>query len=141
MREAASSVPAAHSVLAQLRRFATVGLVSNLLLYGAYLGLTSLGMAPKLAMSALYAVGVLSTYAVNNFWSFGRQRLSARTFTRYLSTQGLGYAINFGLLWWLVDQLRLPHQMVQALAILLVAIVLFGLNRYWVFARTAGEGE
>jgi len=141
MRDAASSVPGVHGALGQLRRFATVGLVSNLLLYGAYLGLTSLGMAPKLAMSALYAFGVLSTYAVNSLWSFGRPRLSADTFKRYLSAQGLGYVFNFGLLWGLVDQLHLPHQAVQALAIVLVAVLLFALNRYWVFARTAGEGE
>jgi len=141
MRDAASSLPAAQGVTRQFRRFATVGLVSNLMLYVAYLGLTSLGMAPKLAMSVLYAVGVLSTYAVNSLWSFGRPRLSADTFKRYLSAQGLGYVFNFGLLWGLVDQLHLPHQAVQALAIVLVAGLLFALNRYWVFVGTAGEGE
>lgn len=140
MRDSASPVPAAHGVLGQFRRFATVGLVSNLLLYGAYLGLTGLGMAPKIAMAALYATGVLATYAVNNRWSFGRSRLSAGSFTRYLCAQALGFAFNLALLWVLVDLQQWPHQAVQAIAIVLVAMLLFGLNRYWVFARRVGGG-
>ena len=140
MSAGTSSAPPLNGVLGQFRRFATVGLMSNVLLYGAYLGLTGLGLAPKLAMSALYAVGVLATYAVNNLWSFGRPRLAAATFTRYLCAQGMGFALNLGLLWILVDHLQWPHQAVQALAIVVVAMALFGLNRYWVFASPAGKG-
>lgn len=140
MRAGALSVSDTHGLVGQFRRFATVGLVSNLLLYGAYLGLTSLGIAPKMAMSLLYAVGVAATYAVNNLWSFGRPSLSAGSFTRYLCAQGLGFAFNLAMLWALVDHLHWPHQAVQALAVVLVALLLFGLNRYWVFARPAGEG-
>lgn len=137
MSDGVSPMPATQGVLSQFRRFAVVGLLSNLLLYGAYLGLTGLGVEPKIAMTALYATGVLATYAVNNLWSFGRARLSAASFTRYLGAQGLGFAFNLGLLWVMVDFLHWPHQAVQALAIVLVAALLFGLNRYWVFAPPA----
>ncbi len=138
MSHGAATTTATHGALGQFRRFATVGLVSNLLLYGAYLGLTSLGVAPKIAMTVLYATGVLVTYALNNRWSFGRSRLSAASFTRYLCAQALGFAFNLGLLWALVDLLHWPHQAVQALAIVLVAVLLFGLNRHWVFAPPVG---
>jgi len=123
----------------QFRRFAAVGLVSNLCLYGAYLFLTDLGVAPKIAMSALYAVGMTGTYVLNGLWSFGRARLSSQTFTKYLLAHGTGFTFNLGLLWFLVDLMQWQHQLVQALAIVLVAILLFILNRFWVFVPPPGN--
>ena len=43
----------------QAFRFAVVGFSSNLVLYLVYLGLTSIGLGYKIAMSILYVVGVL----------------------------------------------------------------------------------
>lgn len=130
----------ANGIVGQLRRFATVGVFSNFLLYVAYLGLTTLGMAPILVMSLLYAVGVGMTYIINNRWSFSMPRLCAGSFARYMCAHGLGYGCNLGLLWLFVDHLHWPHQVVQAIAIIIVALLLFGLNRYWVFVRPAESG-
>ena len=41
------------SLRAQIFRFALVGVASNLLLYAAYIGLTSIGVGPKLAMTKI----------------------------------------------------------------------------------------
>ena len=64
----------------QFLRYAFVGLSSNLVLYLAYLGLTALGMGPRLAMSILYAVGVTVTFAVNRRWSFSHDGLGGSAF-------------------------------------------------------------
>jgi putative flippase GtrA len=119
---------------AQFLRYATVGLVSNLLLYLAYLGLTTTGFGHKTAMTLLYATGVLITFVANRSWSFEHQGFAHAAFVRYVIAYILGYLINFSLLWIAVDQLHLPHQGVQAVAVVLVAISLFLMHKYWVFA-------
>jgi putative flippase GtrA len=123
------------SALGQLRRFASVGLLSNLALYGAYLLVTASGVTPKLAMSVLYVAGVLVTFVLNGWWTFGLRRLGACALGRYMIAHGMGFGLNLLLLWLMVDQWLWSHQLVQAFAIVAVACMLFALNRYWVFAR------
>ena len=118
----------------QFLRYAFVGLSSNLVLYLAYLGLTALGMGPRLAMSILYAVGVTVTFAVNRRWSFSHDGLGGSAFVRYVMAYLAGYLINLGLLSFGVGRLHLPHQAVQAAAIVIVAVSLFLMHKYWVFA-------
>ena len=118
----------------QFLRYATVGLASNLLLYLAYLGLTAAGLGYKAAMTLLYACGVLITFMANRSWSFEHRGLTRAAFVRYVMAYILGYLLNFVLLWFAVDRLHLPHQGVQAVAVVLVAISLFLMHKYWVFA-------
>ncbi len=118
----------------QFLRYATVGLASNLLLYLAYIGLTTVGFGHKTAMTMLYATGVLITFVANRNWSFEHQGFAHAALIRYVIAYFLGYLLNFSLLWIAVDHLHLPHQGVQAVAVLLVAISLFLMHKYWVFA-------
>ncbi|MDD5389278.1 MAG: GtrA family protein [Gallionellaceae bacterium] len=124
----------------QLLRYATIGLASNLLLYLAYLGLTIFGLGHKTAMTLLYVSGVLVTFAANRRWSFGHRGLARAAFVRYVIAYILGYLLNLALLWIAVDRLHLPHQGVQAVAIVLVAINLFFMHKYWVFASEIRNG-
>lgn len=119
---------------AQFLRYATVGLASNLLLYLAYLGITATGLGHKTAMTLLYVSGVLITFVANRSWSFAHRGLAQAAFIRYVIAYILGYLLNFALLWFAVDRLHLPHQGVQAVAVVLVAISLFLMHKYWVFA-------
>lgn len=120
-------------------RFAVVGLASNAVLYLLYLGLTAAGFGPKLAMSLVYAIGVIQTFYFNRIWSFRHQDRVHSTFTRYLLAYAFGYLLNFFLLWLAVDGLNLPHQGVQAVAVLVVAMSSFLINKYWVFAAPARD--
>ena len=123
----------------QALRYATVGLASNLLLYLAYLGVTATGLGHKTAMTLIYVLGVLATFVANRLWSFGHRGAAHAALARYAIAYGVGYLLNLALLWLAVDRLRLPHQGVQAMAILLVAGSLFLMQKYWVFApRSAG---
>lgn len=119
---------------AQFLRYATVGLASNLLLYLAYLGITATGLGHKTAMTLLYVSGVLITFVANRSWSFAHRGLAQAAFIRYVIAYIVGYLLNFALLWFAVDRLHLPHQGVQAVAVVLVAIGLFLMHKYWVFA-------
>lgn len=123
----------APSALGQVVRYAVVGLASNALLYLAYLALTSAGVEPKLAMSLLYALGVIQTFYFNKTWSFRHGGTHGPAFIRYCISYGLGYLFNLVALYVLADRLGHPHQIVQGALIICTAVLLFLLQKLWVF--------
>lgn len=123
------------SPLGQLVRYLVVGIGSNALLYLAYLALTAVGMDPKLAMTLLYALGVIQTFVFNKHWSFRHVGKHGPAFVRYGLAYALGYIVNLSALMLLVDQMGLSHQWVQGAMIVVVALLLFLAQRYWVFPQ------
>ncbi len=121
----------------QLLRYAIVGVASNLLCYVIYLGLTRLGLGPKLAMTLLYSVGLLQTFVFNKKWTFEHEGTHSKVFFRYCAAYGIGYAINICVLFILVDVLGYPHQLVQGAMIPSLAVMLFLIQKFWVFAPDA----
>lgn len=126
-----------HGWLAQLTRYGVVGLASNAVLYLLYLGFTAVGLTPAAAMTVTYAMGVAQTFVFNQRWTFGRSDGSTAAFVRYVLVYALGYVVNLLLLYLLVERWQWPHQGVQAGAILVIAAMIFLLQRYWVFASGA----
>ena len=114
-------------------RFAIVGLASNLLLYLAYLVITSLGMGHKTAMSILYVTGVCLTFAFNRNWTFDDKGWIPGSFFRYVFIYMLGYVLNLLALYTFVDILGFRHQVVQGVMGFLVALLLFVLQKTVVF--------
>ena len=123
----------------EFARFAIVGVVSNAALFLLYLLLTQFGVGPKLAASVTYAIGVLQTFAFNRSWSFRHAEAPAPALVRYVTAYALGYAVNIIGLHLLVDLGGFPHQWVQGVMIIAVAALLFTLQKFWVFPRTAGS--
>ena len=124
---------------AQLSRYAATGILSNAALYSAYLGLTALGGEPKAVMSALYVVGVLTTFLVNRRWTFSHQGPALGSLRRYVLAYAAGYLANFMMLYMLVNVAGWDHRFVQAAAIPCVAMLLFALQRQWVFRPRVAE--
>ena len=121
----------------QFLRYAIVGLGSNLLLYLCYLLLTTWGMEYKSAMTLVYALGVTQTFLFNRSWSFRHQGALHGAFVRYVASYAFGYVLNFTILWFAVERLGQPHQIVQGVMILTLAVLLFLLQKYWVFPESA----
>jgi putative flippase GtrA len=122
------------NVVGELFRFGIVGLLSNGLLYIAYLALTSIGVGPKTSMTIAFAAGVLQTYVANRSYTFRAKKGERGAFVRYFATYGLAYILNFLVLMLFVDELGFPHAVIQGVAILGLALVIFLLQKYWVFA-------
>jgi len=99
----------------------------------AYPALTLTGMGHKTAMTLLYVVGVLLTFLFNRKWSFRHADAASPAMLRYFAVYGFGYVLNLFVLLVLVDHLRLPHEIVQGVMIFALAVMLFLLQRYWVF--------
>ncbi|MBM3676972.1 MAG: GtrA family protein [Actinobacteria bacterium] len=117
----------------QFIRFAIVGAASNLVGYLAYLGLVALGVGPKLAMSVVYAGGVLQSFLFNRAWSFRHSGPLGGSFARYVASYALGYLANLAVLAIAVDRFGLPHAWVQLAMMGFLAVGLFLMQRLWVF--------
>lgn len=122
------------TTIMQALRFGIVGLASNGIGYCLYLLMTWAGMGPKLAMSLLFCIGTLQTFVFNKRWSFKYRGQDQMVMLRYLCAYGIGYLVNFAALLVLVDHLHYRHATVQGMMILVVAALMFLLQKFWVFA-------
>lgn len=123
----------------QFLRFAIVGVLSNALGYLSYLLITHLGVPPKLAMTVVYGISAIAGYFGNRKLTFAHTGNVLASGVRYAIAHAGGYAINLLMLATLVDRAGYDHRLVQALAVVVVALYLFAALRYFVFrATTAG---
>ncbi|WP_206455790.1 GtrA family protein [Aurantimonas marina] len=120
-------------------RYGLVGLAANGIGYAIYLIITAFGWEPKLAMSLLYLLGAGIGFLGNRVWTFRDHGRVWPALWRYGAVHGIGYGTNFMLLYILVDRLGYPHQIVQAAAILIVALVLFLCFNLFVFRAPKDE--
>ena len=90
-------------------------------------------------MTIMYAAGVTFTYLLNRNWTFDYQGPGRATLLRYVLVYGLGYVINFLVLSVMVDRLGYPHEVVQACLILVLAIALFVVQKFWVFDKSGSQ--
>jgi putative flippase GtrA len=114
-------------------RFVIVGLASNLVLYLIYLLITAFGLGYKISMTMLYVIGTLQTFALNAHWTFKHRGNNRASLVKYFIAYGACYLINILALIVFVDHMGLPHQIVQGVMILLIAVVMFLLQKFWVF--------
>lgn len=121
------------AVLTQVARYGVVGVLNNLLGYLIYLLVTWLWLDPKVAVTLLYPVGALTAYFGHAKYSFAYSGATSHGVFRYVIAHLVGYSVNVLMLYVLADRLQFPHQIIQALAIVVVAGVLFLLFRYFVF--------
>lgn len=114
-------------------RFIIVGLVSNIVLYLIYLLITALGVRYKIAMTMLYVIGTLQTFVFNARWTFKHTGHNKASLIKYVVAYGACYLINISALIVFVDRIGLPHQVVQGVMILTITVVMFLLQKFWVF--------
>lgn len=132
--ESVVAPPDARAVMQrQFFRYCVTGLVQNGAGYLLYLLVTWLGVEPKIAMSVLFMTGVAISFLLNRNWSFGDKASAAGSLARFVIAYMIGYGLNLAALLVFVDWLGYPHQWVQGFAIITIAVVLFLLNRYFVF--------
>lgn len=125
----------------QLLSYALIGVLTNVSGYAVYLLLTYLWDSPKVTMTLLYLVGASIGFLANRRFTFRHDGHIGSTGVRYLLVQVAGYLLNLVLLLLFVDWSGFPHQIVQAIAIVVVAIFLFIMLRVFVFTPlSSGTG-
>ncbi|MFZ4801698.1 MAG: GtrA family protein [Chlorobium sp.] len=120
-------------VIVQLFRYAIVGLLSNSIGFLLYLFFTNQGFGSKMTMSFLYCGGVIFSFIFNKKWTFSVHKQLSQMFLRYILIYGVGYLLNFCALFIFVDRYGYQHQWVQGVMIPLVAVMLFVMQKIWVF--------
>jgi putative flippase GtrA len=118
----------------QFTRWFVVGVTTNAALYLAYIALTRSLLTPKVAMSVVYVTGVVIGFIANRSWSFGHTGPAQSAFLRYVAAYALGYVVNYVGLHVGIVVLGVPHELVQAVMIVVVAAMTFVMQKYYVFA-------
>ena len=120
-------------VLAQLCRFAAVGVTNTVLGYAVYAVLVTAG-APYPAAGALgFATGAVNGYILNRRWTFACSD-SARTRARYLAVQLAGLGATTALLWVAVTVAAVGRLGGYAVTVPIVTLATFTANRSWTFS-------
>ena len=125
----------------QLFKYGVIGITHNLIGYLVYLLLTSLGGEPKLVMTLGYAVGLYISFILNKSLTFSYEKPYKKAFIRFLIAHGIGYSINFMMLYVFVDKLHYNHAIIQAIAIFVVSFFLFLLLKFFVFTAADDNKE
>jgi putative flippase GtrA len=123
----------------QLIRWLIVGVLSNAVLYAIYLLLTAWWLIPAAAMTTVYVLGVLLGFLAHRRWSFEHKGSARPAMVRYVAAYLLGYLVNLGGLEAGVRILGIRHELVQAVMIVVVAALMFLLQKHYVFADARGQ--
>lgn len=121
------------SVLMQIIRYGVVGVLNNLLSYLIYLLVTWLGLDPKVAVSLMYPISAFMAYHGHSRYSFSNHSGVSHKPFRYIGAHAVGYLSNLTILYVFHDLFGFPHQLVQGVAIFVLAGVLYLMFRFFVF--------
>lgn len=117
----------------QLIKYGVVGISTNLIGYLLFLTITFFGMPHKLAMTVLYCVGVLISYLGNKSWTFEHKEGHLSTAIKFVMAHCVGYGLNLSMLMLGVDYFGYSYQLVQFVAIFVVAAFLFIIFKLFIF--------
>jgi putative flippase GtrA len=124
-------------IVGQLVRYGLTGGLASFVNIGVYWVLAAKGMDPNLAWTAGFLAAVLTGYIVHSRWSFrghGRRDNLARTGGRFFAVALASLALNELWVWLLVTHFGLPLWSPYPLALFVTPLIIFPLNRRWVFA-------
>ena len=123
------------AILGQVKRYGIVGVLNNLLGYLIYLFITWFWLDPKIAVTLMYPIGAVTAYYGHARYAFSYNGRHSHVLVRYVIAHLIGYGANIGMLYLFWNQLGYPHQLVQAIAIVVMAVVFFLLYRHFVFSK------
>jgi putative flippase GtrA len=130
-----------HTVRAQFMRYVLVGIGLNAALYATYLLLTWRIMGSEAAMTITFSVGMLLSFLANRRITFRHRGDQLAALRRFLACYAILYLIDFISLWVFAGQMDVPHQIVQGCVVLVLPLLAFMMQKYWVFPATDGTAE
>jgi len=118
-------------------RFLVVGVMNTGVGYGLYAAMIALGLAPQPALALSFALGVLWNFATHSGLVFGGRGLAR--ILPYCGAYGAIYLMNALALHFML-QVGLSAYLAQALLVLPMAVVSFGLISMVLTKRLPGSG-
>jgi putative flippase GtrA len=131
-----------HVLRVQFIRYVLVGLGLNAALYTMYLLLTWWIMGSETAMTITFSVGMLLSFLANRSLTFRHGGHQLTALRRFMACYAILYLIDFIALWVFAGEMGVPHPIVQGCAVLVLALLAFTMQKYWVFpAADGGAGR
>lgn len=125
------------ALLGQLVRYGITGGLASLVNIGIYhAGVKLFGIDPNLAWTIGFLGAALTGYLVHSRWSFkghGRRDDLWRNSSRFIVVSLISFALNSFWVWLLVRHFVLPIWAPYPFALGLTPLLVFWLNRQWVF--------
>jgi putative flippase GtrA len=121
----------------QLVRYGLTGGLASFVNYGIFWLLAANRLDPNLAWFVGYLAAVLVGYVVHSRWSFrghGRRDNLARSGGRFFAVSLVSLALNQLWVWLVVTHFGLPLWAPSPLVFGVTPLIVFSLNRRWVFA-------
>lgn len=116
-----------------LGRFAAVGALTTILdfvLFSALVG--SFGLIAGIANMLSYSCGIVASFLLNRYWTFGQRPVDARgAFGRFVVTHAAGLGLSTLLVAGLAT--FLPDQLAKIASVPIVFVWNFALANRWVF--------
>ena len=114
-----------------------VGSLSNVAAFMVYILVTSLGISPIFTISIFYLIYICLTFNFNKTWAFGHHGERVVSAIKYLIVYCGCYILNVIILAYFNSYLGFSHLIVQAGAVVPIALLLFVAHKYWVFRTQA----
>jgi putative flippase GtrA len=124
-------------IAGQLVRYGLTGGVTTIVNYGIFWLLAANRLDPNFAWTIGYLAAFLLGYIVHSRWSFrghGRRDNLTRTGGRFFAVSLVSFALNQLWVWLLVSHFALPLWAPSPLVFGVTPLIVFSLNRRWVFA-------
>lgn len=100
--------------------------------YLIFLLLIALGVEHKIAASAIYVIGVISSYWLNRKFVFNSSSAVNFRFVRLFLMLVSGYLLNMLMLYVFVDIYKFLPGLVQLIAVFLISIYFYFVNKFFV---------
>jgi putative flippase GtrA len=131
MRQPDQLTPETRRVL----KFTLVGVANTFVALVSYAVLIQLGVSYVVAGPIGWTAGVLHGYTWNRIWTFDSAAHYTALMTKYAAVAAVGLLLNTGLLALLVGAMGAGKLAAEVIALPVVVLTTFVLNRYWVFAE------
>ena len=121
-------------------KFSIVGVSNTLLVLVSYAVLLAFDVHYVTAGALAWTLGVLNGYTWNRLWTFDRAEHQMSLLARYAAVGALGLGLNTGLLAVLHSAVGIDELPAELVALPLVVLTTFLVNRFWVFREHVREG-
>lgn len=117
--------------------FGSVGILSNVSMFFLYVTLVGSLMDSKAAVTVTYILNLLISFYLNKRITFSSDGDGWKKLKRFFLLYLYMYIFNIVVLFITVDKLFMPPDLVQGSVFLAYIPIVFLLQRYWVFSKTA----
>lgn len=125
-------------IFSQFVRFAAVGATGTTIQYAIlWLGADILGLNAAASSGVGYIVGSVANYFLNYLVTFKSDKSHTDAATKYFAVLGVGWCINTGAMWWLVQSLSWNHWVAQMVTTAIGLAWNFIGSRFWAFSPKA----